>query len=548
VSAPDTTACTILLVDDEEANLDLLEALLHQGGYRSLVRVGDAREAVPLWESARPDLVLLDLHMPHRTGFQVLEDIRARVAEDDFLPVLVLTADATWAAKRQALGQGAQDFLTKPFNNAEVLLRVRNLLRTRILHREQRRAREAAELLAAASRVLGASFDTDTALEQLARLLVPRVAERCALDLFHAPAPRRAAYARLDPLRGTTLAPDAAAPPADPAEGAAPRVLRAPVDGGRLGALFGDDAPGAALVVPLEAGGAVVGRLALGWADAERPTHPGDLALAAEVAHRAALAVENARLFREARAATEARERILAVVAHDLRSPLCAIRFDAEMLLERLRARGETEARMAARIDQAAVRMDGLIEDLLDVARMDGGVLALNPAPVDVDALLADAADMLRPLAAAHELGFEWLAAGDAPLLRADGARLVQVVSNLVGNAVKFTPAGGTVTLACRAADGGVRVSVADTGPGIPPEQVPHVFGAFWQARNADRRGLGLGLVIARGIVEAHGGRIWVESEPGRGTTFVFTLPAAPPSGAVAPGPVPESHPEPAVV
>ncbi|HLL47651.1 MAG TPA: response regulator, partial [Longimicrobiaceae bacterium] len=121
MSAPDTTACTILLVDDEEANLDLLEALLHQGGYRSLVRVGDAREAVPLWESARPDLVLLDLHMPHRTGFQVLEDIRARVAEDDFLPVLVLTADATFAAKRQALGEGAQDFLTKPFNNAEVL-------------------------------------------------------------------------------------------------------------------------------------------------------------------------------------------------------------------------------------------------------------------------------------------------------------------------------------------------------------------------------------------------------------------------------------------
>jgi signal transduction histidine kinase len=88
---------------------------------------------------------------------------------------------------------------------------------------------------------------------------------------------------------------------------------------------------------------------------------------------------------------------------------------------------------------------------------------------------------------------------------------------------------------------------VADTGPGIPPEQVPHVFGAFWQARNADRRGLGLGLVIARGIVEAHGGRIWVESEPGRGTTFVFTLPGAPPSAA--PGdPATDSHPEPAAV
>ncbi|HEX2208414.1 MAG TPA: ATP-binding protein, partial [Longimicrobium sp.] len=95
------------------------------------------------------------------------------------------------------------------------------------------------------------------------------------------------------------------------------------------------------------------------------------------------------------------------------------------------------------------------------------------------------------------------------------------------GNAVKFTPEGGTVTLGCAPGDSEVRFSVADTGPGIPPEQVPHIFGAFWQARHADRRGLGLGLSIARGLVEAHGGRIWVESEPGRGATFVFTLPLA---------------------
>jgi len=107
----------------------------------------------------------------------------------------------------------------------------------------------------------------------------------------------------------------------------------------------------------------------------------------------------------------------------------------------------------------------------------------------------------------------------------ADGERVLQILSNLVGNAVKFTPEGGTVTLSSAPGDGEVRFSVTDTGPGIPPEQVPHIFGAFWQARHADRRGLGLGLSIARGLVEAHGGRIWVESEPGRGASFVFTLP-----------------------
>ncbi|HZG43182.1 MAG TPA: response regulator, partial [Longimicrobium sp.] len=162
----DTTACTILLVDDEEANLDLLEIVLKPKGYRSLVRVSDAREAVRTFQSARPDLVLLDLHMPHRGGFEVLADLQALVPDDEYLPVIVLTADITAEARERALASGARDFVTKPFDRTEVLLRVRNLLHTRLLYARERRAREAAEgaaagdrLLADASRLLSASFD-----------------------------------------------------------------------------------------------------------------------------------------------------------------------------------------------------------------------------------------------------------------------------------------------------------------------------------------------------------------------------------------------------
>ncbi|MDF1505724.1 response regulator, partial [Roseisolibacter sp. H3M3-2] len=150
----DTTACTILLVDDEAANLDLLELVLRPRGYGRLVRVADAREAVAAFEAAAPDLVLLDLHMPHRDGLAVLAELQARVPEGDFLPVLVLTADATPAARERALAAGAHDFVTKPFDRLEVLLRARNLLRTRLLHRAQRDARGAAELAAVQGRLL----------------------------------------------------------------------------------------------------------------------------------------------------------------------------------------------------------------------------------------------------------------------------------------------------------------------------------------------------------------------------------------------------------
>ncbi|HEY0021180.1 MAG TPA: hybrid sensor histidine kinase/response regulator [Longimicrobium sp.] len=533
--------CTLLLVDDEEANLDLLEVLLRSEGYEDVIRTSDARQAIPLWERHMPDLVLLDLHMPWRDGFAVLRDIRERTAPDDYRPVLVLTADATPEAKERALSSGAKDFLNKPIDATEALLRVHNLLETRVLYAQQQHARRAAELLAEASRVLNASLDAATAVAQLARLMVPRVADCCAVDLADSDGAVRAAAAHVDPgeeprLRAAALGDGALGDgglgdgglgdgTADGAPAADSAWLAESEDGA---ALLGGCGAEEVLVVPLRAAGRAVGRMVLGR------TRPGarfgapQVALAEELGRRAAMAVENARLFGEARAATEARQHTLAIVAHDLRNPLTAIRMDAEMLSSMLRPSvGPFERESLDRIMAITGRMDGLIQDLLEVSRMERGTLVLETFPRDPAAMLAESAHALRPLAAAHGLRLEVDAAAGLPPVHADGERVVQVLSNLVGNAVKFTPRGGAVTLACAPGEGEVRFWVEDTGPGIPPEQVPHIFGAFWQARHADRRGLGLGLSIARGLVEAHGGRIWVESDPGRGARFVFTLPLA---------------------
>jgi signal transduction histidine kinase len=229
------------------------------------------------------------------------------------------------------------------------------------------------------------------------------------------------------------------------------------------------------------------------------------------------------RMYDEARQAIDAREEVLKIVSHDLRNPLNTISMSAGLMLE-VDVPQEQRIKQLAMIKRAGERMNRLIQDLLDVAKLEAGRLGIDPRPIDVAPLIGEALDMLRPIASEKSIRLDVVVADRLPTISADAGRVLQVLSNLVGNAVKFTPAGGRVTIRVEAVAGSVRFCVADTGPGIPPEQLPHIFGRFWQADRSDRRGIGLGLAIAKGIVEAHGGRISVESRVGEGTSFYFTL------------------------
>jgi signal transduction histidine kinase len=185
---------------------------------------------------------------------------------------------------------------------------------------------------------------------------------------------------------------------------------------------------------------------------------------------------------------------------------------------------------------QAAEQIDRLIQDLLDVTRLEAGRLTVNPRPTPLGDLLELAAFALRPLATSQGITLATSISGPLPSVMADPDRVTQVISNLVGNAVKFTPTMGRIEIAAQREDGMVEVAVRDTGVGISEEQQPHVFDRFYQAPSgsARRHGAGLGLPIARGIIEAHGGRIWVESAVGQGTTVRFTLPVAAADNAVS--------------
>lgn len=251
---------------------------------------------------------------------------------------------------------------------------------------------------------------------------------------------------------------------------------------------------------------------------------------------RKRLEMERAALLRnerEARAAAEAavnaRDEVLRIVAHDIGNSLSAVKIHAMVLERTLPAEGQAEARKRTEaIRHLTQQMDRLRQDLLDVAAIEAGRLSFEPGETSLHGVVDEVLGTVAEQAAEKGLAVERALADDLPAVWADRERLHQVLGNLVGNAVKFTPAGGHIRVgAARGDEGEVRVTVEDTGPGIPPEHLEHVFDRFWQARSTRRAGAGLGLAIARGIVEAHGGRIQACSEVGKGTTFEFTLPAA---------------------
>jgi signal transduction histidine kinase len=223
--------------------------------------------------------------------------------------------------------------------------------------------------------------------------------------------------------------------------------------------------------------------------------------------------------------ASRAREEMLAVVAHDLRNPLNVVMMTTQLFADTEPA-GEKRDQLLGVILRAAKRMNRLIEDLLEVVRQDSGKMKLEVDEISVASLLAQTAEMFLTTAAENGISLRVEEAPPGLTVKGDSERIMQVLGNLVGNGLKFVARGGSVVLKCELKGDEAIFSVADSGPGIAGEDLDRLFEKFWQRRRTDRRGVGLGLAIARGIVEAHGGRIWVESRIGDGSTFYFTLPA----------------------
>ena len=416
----------------------------------------------------------------------------------------------------------------------------RTLIREQAARSEAEAAHRRSEFLSEASRALATSFDYATTLASVVQLAVPELADFGWVDVLEGETLRRVGVAHVDPELEPVVLHSLRQPADAPGayflaqlfEDGAPLILEE-VDLDEMLAAAPDAeyraslrtlGPRSILAVPVVVRDRSVAAIVLVFSMSGRLYTREDQALARDLAARASLAVENAQLYWQALDAKRARDDILGVVAHDLRNPLNTIGMAGQTLRD---AEHAGVRRLGGSIERSVSLMNRLIGDLLATRQLDAGALRLELRRYNPWTIAEEALATLQPLAAAR--GQELLAVRDAEPgdVEVDQLRILQVISNLVGNAVKFTPEGGRIELSCDPVEDAVRFSVRDNGPGIPSDQLPHVFGRFWKAHAGDGQGLGLGLSIAQGIVTAHGGRIWVESEAGAGAAFHFTLPVA---------------------
>jgi PAS domain S-box-containing protein len=371
---------------------------------------------------------------------------------------------------------------------------------------EQRRAEEHERLLGIATAALASSQEYERTLDEVATAVVPRFAAACAVQF----------------VDGNRLQLVASA--GDPALLAEPRHVLAVINAGTV------RADHHVAIVPLRAGGRVFGAMTFAARSALHAFDDDDRAFAAQLADYVALAVDNARLFRDLQQASRLKDEFLATLSHELRTPLNAV-LGWTRMLRRGTVPPERTGAVLDTIERNAAAQMQLVEELLDLSAMVAGGLRLNVTRVDLREVIGGAVETVRPAADAKSLRINLSISPDVPQLAADPGRIRQVLWNLLSNAVKFTPGGGAIDVIVSRGPREIEIRVRDNGQGISPDFLPHVFEAFRQADSSSTRqvgGMGLGLAIVRHIVEAHGGSAEVQSEGiGKGAQFTIRLPAS---------------------
>jgi PAS domain S-box-containing protein len=505
------TPTTLLLVDDTAANLLALKALLENPGYR-LLTAASGEEALAMVLHEKVDLVLLDVIMPGMDGFDVARHMKS-VERTQQIPILFLTAvaDDTNYIYR-AYDVGAVDYIVKPLDSDMVRKKVQvfvDLVRQRDVI-----ARQGEALLETARR------------EYQLRLAESRVASDRRYRKLVEGIDHVIAWTANESLQLTFVSRQASG-----LVGFTPEQMLEPDFWTQH--LHADDREKVLLLFhrALSEGSDLMcnhrfvasdGRVL--WfhtAVCGESLSPGVSEL-----HGFSVDVTDLKRAEEkAQQAKQAREDLLAVVSHDLRSPLGSIRMSAELISRALKTGDATKAAgLASLIARSTERMERLAGELLDIAQLEAGGLAIERHPVDVAKLVHECTEMFRPLS--EERGLRLEAEVPAGLIaKADYDRACQIISNLLGNAIRFTSVGSVIVRADRS-DNEVLFAIADSGPGIAAEHLPLIWDRYWQSKR--NGGIGLGLAIAKALVEVHGGRIWVDSQLGVGTTFHFTLPLAP--------------------
>jgi signal transduction histidine kinase len=537
----------VLLVDDDEVDRAAVRRALDRGGIDANVTEATDFESgrASLLSSRGFDVILLDFSLPGGDGLELLREARSNGVDT---PVIVLTGQGDEAVAVELMKAGAADYLQKgPLTTERLAQCVRQVLRLRDADRQARAARLAVERQAAQlQRLANASIgihgaqSLDAAMEFIGKTARELIGANVALaqvdgvDGKGAVERRSLSEKYTGPvasseddadLRWATLVRESrkslrfteAELNADPAWAAscAQRFSGLSVRGLLAAPLIGQN-------------GKPLGSLQL-TDRLEGDFDAGDEAMLVQLAQTASVALENVRLYRAAQDAASARDDVLAIVSHDLRNPLNVVGMSGALLrttLESTTTPASGWLPLVQRIERNVTRMNRLIDDLLDASRVDTGKLSVHLQSEKASALITDAVEAALPLAEAQSTRLQTDGLDTTLVVRADRDRILQVLSNLVGNSLKFVPkVEGRITLTVSIDGNRACFSVSDNGPGIPAEHLDHLFERYWKGSTASRDGAGLGLFIAKGILDAHGGEMRVESKPAQGTTVRFWLP-----------------------
>jgi signal transduction histidine kinase len=546
----------ILVVDDEDAVADVFRDYLVLMGGHEVETCSSGKDALAVFDAFAPEVVLTDLNLDR--DMSGLDLMRAVKEKNPDVPVILVTGQVSIASAVAALREGAYDYITKPCDLEELgqlLGRAlasrrltetnRNLMReltvaNEILSRHELELRERIHVATWRMRTLfelSKDIARDLGFEFRSRVICEKArqitgAARSALFIagdedgqFRARAISglegempALAFAAGEGLNGVV------------AESQSPLRRASPIseDGLGLPALAAGR-PEGVLVVPRVADARVVGTLTvLGKEGGFTQDDEDFLAL---FASSAAIALTNSILFEQTLEIDRLKSDFVAVVSHELRTPLAVVLGNLELLGdERFWTLNPQQSQFLKSATTNSHRLLLLINDILDFSKLENSSLPMTMSPNELSEVVKQAAENLTRLFEERELNLRLDLASDLPLAEMDEQRIAQVLTNLISNAIKFSPAGAPVEVTVRQENGSAVVRVRDHGEGIRREDMPRLFKKFSQLDSRSTRkvgGTGLGLAICKGIVEAHGGRIWAESEPGEGSTFAFTLPLA---------------------
>jgi signal transduction histidine kinase/DNA-binding response OmpR family regulator len=520
----------VLVVEDDLPVMELLKRALK--GHYQVFAYSRGEEALAILRKERFSLVIADLWLPGVGGLEIL---RAVNGMDDPPAVIIITGAASLNSAIQATNDGALAYITKPFNLDHLVSRVAKVLAQWETSRYARNLQKRIQrllVLNQASHWMGRTQDLQEVLENTLQTALQLTGMGRALVLLldddHSsifPIEEALQFWRLDAEQGTGARALADRRPV--VVGDAPQDPQIPAELHPLGVESW-------IVLPLVSGAQPKGLL---YVLNDHPTEfsQDQVDILSILASQTAVAIDNTQLLVQLQQACERlqeldqlKDEFISLVSHELRTPLHSIGGFVQLLMSDKIDDQATRQDCLIRVAEQTEHLRRLVEELLDLSRIEAGRLVINRAPLSLGSVLEDVAANLKQMADEKGVALEVVLPVPLPLVEADGQRLAQVITNLVHNGIKFTPPPGQVRVAAERVNGEVLVRVVDSGPGIPAEALPGLFERFYQVNSpsiAHHEGMGIGLYISKRIVQAHGGRIWAQSEVGRGSTFYVALP-----------------------